>query len=118
MTPNKGATDVLGNLLSMENPVGIYEARKIYYRVTGETFDMSVSLRRVARRLISQDTFDFESDQGGTKIGGKLQGLSLSKSKLDGTIDADGGVAYLEWILAFRNDSESFREVRAEIQLP
>jgi|SRR5215216_621996 len=113
-----GTTNVTGHLFSTQDPVSIDEARKIYYRVTGETFDMSVPPQRMGGRLISQETFDFENDQDGTRIGGKVKGLSLSTSKLTGKIDADGGVAYLEWILAFRNDSDWLREARAEIQLP
>ena len=115
---SRDATDMLGDLLAIESPVDVNEARKIYYRVTGETFDMSVPPRRVAGHLISQDTIDFEDDQGGTKIGGKIKGLSLSISKLEGSIDADGGVGYLQWTLTFQNDSDRAQQARAEIQLP
>ena len=115
---SRGTTDILGSLLSIENPVDINEARGIYYRVTGETFDMSAPPRRVAGRLIPQHVFDFENDQGDTRIGGKLKGLSLSDSKLEGTIDSDGGLGYLEWTLTFQNDSRQGKEARAEIQLP
>lgn len=114
----RNTTDILGDLFSTENPVSIDEARKIYYRVTGETFDMSAPPRRVAGRVIPQQIFDYTNDQRGTRIGGKLKGLWLSNSKLEGTIDSDGGVAYLEWILTFQNDSERTKEARAEIQLP
>ena len=51
-------------------------------------------------------------------MGGKLKGLSLSESKLEGTIDSDGGVGYLDWTLSFQNDSDEAKEARAEIQLP
>lgn len=115
---SRGTTDMLGDILSIRNPVSVKEARGIYYRVTGETFDMSAPPRRVAGRFIPSDEFDYEDDQGGTRIGGKLKGLSLSSSKLEGTIDSDGGVGYLLWILTFQNSSESAKEVRAEIQLP
>ena len=115
---SRGTTDMLGDILSVPNPVGVEEARRIYYRVTGETFDMSVPPRRVAGRFIPSDEFDYEDDQGGTRIGGKLKGLSLSDSKLDGTIDSDGGVGFLQWSLAFQNSTEHAHEVRAEIQLP
>ncbi len=117
-TPDGGTTNVLGHLFPTESPVSVDEARRIYYRVTGETFDMTAPPQRIAARLKPQETFAFENDQGGTRIGGKLRGLSLSTSKLSAKIDADGGVANLEWILAFRNDSELEREARAEIQLP
>ena len=114
----RSTTDILGDLFSTENPVSIDEARKIYYRVTGETFDMSFPPRRVAGRLIPQQVFDYTYDQRGTRIGGKLNGLWLSNSKLEGTIDSDGGVGYLEWTLTFQNDSKRTKEARAEIQLP
>lgn len=114
----RNTTDILGDLFSTENPVSIDEARKIYYRVTGETFDMSAPPRRVAGRLISQQVFDYTNDQRGTRIGGKLKDLWLSNSKLEGTIDSDGGVGYLEWTLTFQNDPEQTKEARAEIQLP
>ena len=114
----RNTTDILGDLFSTENPVSIDEARKIYYRVTGETFDMSFPPRRVAGRVIPQEVFDYTNDQRGTRIGGKLKGLWLSNSKLEGTIDSDGGVGYLEWTLTFQNDSDRTNEARAEIQLP
>lgn len=114
----RNTTDILGDLFSTENPVSIDEARKIYYRVTGETFDMSFPPRRVAGRVIPQEVFDYTNDQRGTRIGGKLKGLWLSNSKLEGTIDSDGGVGYLEWKLTFQNDSDRTHEARAEIQLP
>ncbi|HKP84155.1 MAG TPA: hypothetical protein VJT69_19210 [Pyrinomonadaceae bacterium] len=114
----RNTTDILGDLFSTENPVSIDEARKIYYRVTGETFDMSFPPRRVAGRVIPQQVFDYTNDQHGTRIGGKLKGLWLANSKLEGTIDSDGGVGYLEWTLTFQNDSERPKEARAEIQLP
>ena len=109
---------MLGDILSVENPVGVEEARRIYYRVTGETFDMSVPPQRVAGRFIPSDEFDYEDDQDGTRIGGKLKGLSLSNSKLEGTIDSDGGIGFVYWTLTFQNFSENANEVRAEIQLP
>ena len=111
---NRGATGILSGLLTRQNPLDINEARRIYYRVTGETFDMSVPTRRVADRSIPQSGYYQDS----TKMGGKLNGLSLADSKLEGTIDSDGGLAYLEWVLSFENDSGSGKEARAEIQLP
>ena len=110
-------TDMLGDLLGVQNPVTTDEARKIYYRVTGEPFDMSVPPRR-GNRLPPDDLFDYENDQDGTRIAGKLKGLFLSYSKLEGMIDSDGGVGYLQWTLSFQNNSTERYEARAEIQLP
>lgn len=110
----RGAAGLLSRLLTGQNPVDVNEARRIYYRVTGETYDMTVPSPRVAGGSIPQSGYY----QGNKKMGGKLNGLSLAYSKLEGTIDSDGGLAYLEWALTFENDSGWGQEARAEIQLP
>lgn len=113
------ATDVIGSAFAVQNPITPVEAQKIYYRVTGEPFDTTVPLERTGVRLTRRDTVNFDRNQGGEVVGGgKLAGLSLASSKLDGSVDADGGVGYLEWTLIFRNDSNVQREARAEVQLP
>lgn len=112
------ATDLGGYLLSASNPMTTSEARAIYYRVTGETFDTSIPPERFGGRVVPQDTIDFDRDQGGTSVGQKLKGLSLASSRLDAKVDGDGGVAYTEWMLTFQNDSGEQREARAEVQLP
>jgi len=112
------ATDLIGFAFLMGNPVTPSQAQKIYYRVTGETFDSSLPPERIGGRIIPQDTVDRDFDQGGSRIHGKLKGLSLANSKLEASIDADGGVGYMEWTLVFRNDSTDQREARAQVQLP
>lgn len=113
------ATDVIGSLFAVQNPITPVEARKIYYRVTGEAFDATMPMERTGVRLTRRDIVNFDSNQGGEVVGGgKLAGLSLASSKLDGLVDADGGLGYIEWTLTFRNDSNAQREARAEVQLP
>ena len=113
------ATDLIGSAFSIKNPVTPVEAQKIYYRVTGEIFDASIPPERVGVRIVRGNTIDFDRDQGGTQVGGgKLEGLSLASSQLNGSVDADGGVGYMEWTLVFRNDSDVQREARTEVQLP
>lgn len=112
------ATDLIGFAYLMGNPVEPTAAQQIYYRVTGETFDNSIPPERIGGRLVPQDSVDFDRDQGGSRIHGKLKGLSLANSKLEASVDADGGVGYMEWTLVFRNDSSDQREARAEVQLP
>ena len=112
------ATDFIGLFFSLKDPVTPTEARNIYYRVTGETFDTSLPPRRTGGRVIPQEEFDFDSDQGGVKIGGKLKGLSLSSSKIDAIADAHGGNAYMQWTLVFQNNAFEAREARTEVQLP
>lgn len=48
----------------------------------------------------------------------KLRGLTLDQSRLDGKVEAQGGTAYLEWTLVFRNAAQTEREARAQILLP
>ncbi|HEU4835398.1 MAG TPA: VIT domain-containing protein [Pyrinomonadaceae bacterium] len=113
------ATDLIGSAFSLRSPVTTAEAQQIYYRVTGETFDASIPPKRVGVRLLSDDTIDFDRNQGGERVGGgKLAGLSLASSKLESNVDADGGLGYMEWTLVFRNDSDQQREARTEVQLP
>ena len=112
------ATDLIGYLLSLGEPVSPQEAREIYYRVTGETFDTRFPPRRLKGNLTPQDTFDFDPDQGGEVVAGKVRNLSLAASRIDGSVDADAGVAYLEWTLVFKNNSQAQQEARAVVQLP
>lgn len=112
------ATDLVGYLFSMGDPVSAEEARLIYYRVTGETFNTRVPPARLKGHWAPQDTFDFDPDQGGEVIAGKVKNLSLAGSRIDGSVDADAGVAYVEWTLVFKNNSAAQQEARAEVQLP
>lgn len=113
------ATNLIGSAFSIGNPVSPAAAQKIYYRVTGEAVDSSTMLEHAGTRVRPQETFTFDGNQGGTDVGrGKLAGLSLASSMLNASVDADGGVGYMEWTLRFENDSALQREARAEIQLP
>ncbi len=113
------ATDVIGASFKIKIPVTPEETQKIYYRVTGETFDGSLPPEYAGVNLRQRDTIDFDGNQGGEQVGaGKLAGLSLARSSLDGKMDANGGVGYMEWTLIFRNDSDVQREARAEVLLP
>ncbi|HYG82132.1 MAG TPA: VIT domain-containing protein [Pyrinomonadaceae bacterium] len=112
------ATDLVGFLFSAGEPVAPQEAREIYYRLTGETFDTSRPPRRLKGQLRPEDTFDFDPDQGGTVIAGKVKGLSLSSSLMDGSVDADAALGYVEWTLTFKNVSDVQREARAQVRLP
>ncbi|HJU53646.1 MAG TPA: VIT domain-containing protein [Pyrinomonadaceae bacterium] len=112
------ATDLVGFMFSLKDPVMPQEAREIYYRLTGETFDTSRPPTRLKGQLRPDETFDFDRDQGGTAIAGKVKGLSLSGSLIDGSVDADAALAYVEWTLTFRNVSVNQQEARARVQLP
>ena len=106
--------------------------RVLYYRLTGRPFNSEPRpARRELRfgsRVQSDDTWeDFwiaDSEIGRMAVGGRVRGLRLASSTIDGTIEAsaDGtagpAIAYLEWTMEFRNQSSVQREARAEVTLP
>jgi len=112
------ARDVFGFFFNVQDPVTPTEAQQIYYRVTGEPFTSAPPPRRGMKSLLRVGAFDSDPDQGTGKITRKIEGLSLANSKIDAKADAEGGVAYMQWTLIFRNHSDLQREVRAEVQLP
>ncbi len=111
------ATDPLGFLFTFNDPTTAEEARAAYYRLTGQSFD-SVPPPRLAGRWNPMAERDFDTEQGGEIVAGKLRGLSLKDSRLDGSVDANANVGYLEWTMIFKNDSNVQREARAQVQLP
>lgn len=112
------ATNLSSFFFIVRDPIVPGDAQEIYYRVTGETFNTSVPPTRTKGRLTPADELDFDTDQGGVQVGGKLKGLSLINSKLDGSVDANGGVGYMQWTLVFLNESPFQREARTEVKLP
>jgi len=112
------ATDMVGFLFHMVHRVDPEDARKVYYQVTGTPFNAApapVTLRARGRFF---GTGEFDLEQGGEAVGGKLRGLSLASSRLDGSLDADAALGYVEWTLVLRNEAPREREARAQIALP
>lgn len=109
------ATDLLSVVTGMASLTPT-QARDVYYRVTGDAFNTQPLPSKLHRRgwLIR----DFDTDEGGARIGGELPGLSLASSRIDGSLDARGALGYLEWTLVVKNDSPVVREARAQIALP
>jgi hypothetical protein len=107
-----------GNRFPEGRPVASTDVvREIFYRVTGEPFNARpVPFTAGPWARLADIAPDL--DQGGTTIGGRVRGLDLVTSKLDGHIDGDGAVGYLEWVLEFRNTSTQMREARLQIGLP
>jgi hypothetical protein len=114
------ATDFVGFMLSAGGAqVRPRKAREIYYRVTGTPFNAVPPPPISARgRFRVREDFEFDADQGGTTVAGRIKGLSLAGSSMDGSVDADAALAYVEWTLVFRNDSRVQREARAQVALP
>ena len=93
-------------------------AREIYYRVHGAAFNQVRAPRANAKQQRFFNDFQFDSDLGGADVGGRVQGLTLTQSRLDGSISGDDAVAYLEWTFEFRNVAMVDREARLELALP
>ncbi len=106
-----GASDFVGSLLTLGDPIDAEEARSVFYRVTGMTFDSLPKPVQPANGII-----DF--DRGTDQIRGVLKGLVLSSSRIDGSIDADAALGYFEWTMVFKNETVAQQEARAQIQLP
>jgi hypothetical protein len=93
------------------------EMREIYYRVYGVPFNFKPPPSDNAQSS-ARSEFAFDDDHGGTQAGGRLNGLQLISSNIDGSINGDDAVAYLEWTIEFRNSTPLDREVRLELALP
>ncbi|MHB0935270.1 MAG: VIT domain-containing protein [Armatimonadota bacterium] len=115
--PRTGA-GLLSLLMSGADNVDTEHARAIYYRVTGEPFNTEpapVNLNR-GRGLFRGG--DLDAGQGGDEVAGKVEGLSLTSSRLDGSVDADAALGYLEWTIVFTNVSAVQREARMQVAPP
>lgn len=109
------AIDPLGLLFNFGDAVTPDEARRVYYLVTGQPFN---HLPEPGGNGWRQRWWDGDLDLGGKSVGRRVEGVSLTHSRLDGSVDADAALGYLEWTLVFRNDSSQQQEGRAQIALP
>lgn len=101
----------------LSDPVEPAEARAIFYRVTGRAFN-TLPAPFVSRIRGGDPTEFWDFDQASTAIGAPLKGLSLSSSRLDGSVDSDAALAYIEWTLEFKNYGVRPSEARAQVALP
>src|SRR5690606_31989264 len=120
--PPKRTTDLISMLIQHRRAVLPDQAREAFFRVTGKPFNTlpPPRLRGVGPegRFLNELAFDNDTGLGGESVAGRVRGLSLSSSRLDGLIEPDAALGYLEWTLEFKNDATVAREARAQIQLP
>jgi hypothetical protein len=112
------ATDLLSFLIGLERSIGPREARELYYRVTGNSFNNEEPLPELTGRGRFFDGGNIDFDQGLSVVGGRVSDLSLASSRLDGSVSPDAALGYLEWTMVFENSAPMQREARAEIALP
>lgn len=101
-----------------ENRISRDQARAVYYRVTGDSFNSVPAPRLVGPRSRLVGDADFDSDVGGTAVNGVVRNLSMASSRIDAVVDPTALTAYTEWTLVFTNASSEQREARAEVALP
>lgn len=126
------ATDILGSLYEVAHPSNVEEMRKVFYRVTGRTFN-SFPIPEAARATMThtgaikksdgldqgaEDEFDSDPDIAGEMVSGVSRGLSVNHSRINARVDSDAAVAQIDWYLDFNNKSRFDREVRTRIRLP
>lgn len=96
-------------------PLSAEQGQALFFRATGRPFNDFPPPQRPWARL-SEGRFD--TDRGGTEVARRVEGLALAHTRLEGQVEADAGLAYLEWTLVFRNDSQRQQEARAQVMLP
>ncbi|MHB9106945.1 MAG: VIT domain-containing protein [Armatimonadota bacterium] len=115
--PRTGA-GLLSLLMSGADNVDTEHARAIYYRVTGEPFNNKPAPVNLSRGRGFSRGMDWDAGQGGDEVAGKVEGLSMTSSHLDGSVDADAALGYLEWTIVFTNVSAVQREARMQVAMP
>ncbi|MEJ2155254.1 MAG: VIT domain-containing protein [Desulfobacteraceae bacterium] len=112
------ATDMVGFFFSLGSPVFPSEARRIFYRVEGVPFNSLAPPKLSGVRSGPLDDVMFDAGLGGDAVDGRIKGLSLNLSRIDGSVDPDAALSYVEWTLSFENYSQRQREARAVVALP
>ncbi len=129
--PNRGWTggkDTVGWIFSIGRRVSNDEAREVYYRVTGDSFNAhpapsgGLSSWRSKSTAFDDVLFEtrdgFDDDLGGDNVGVRIAGLTMGESRIDAHIDPVSALAYQEWTMVFRNASSRAREARMQVLLP
>src|SRR5262245_8452437 len=93
------------------------EAREIYYRVHGVPFNAKPIPFEIGAWSRFAD-LQFDNDHGAAQVGGRVKGLEIASSRIDGSINGDAAVAYLEWTMELRNSGPLDREARLQLALP
>ena len=94
----------------------------LYYRITGTPYnavkppDIRGLRGNSIGSMINGNDFDF--GQGGDIVAARIRGLSLDKSQMEASINAYTAIAYIEWTMTFKNDSNVQREARSQLSLP
>ncbi|MFA6240500.1 MAG: VIT domain-containing protein, partial [Candidatus Hydrogenedentales bacterium] len=103
---------------------------ELYYRLTGKSHrsvprpELPGNSPFAGRVASDEELMESWNDIGGTEVAGRARGLRLKGSAIDANVaafNADGtgpALAYIEWILEFRNTDDWEKEARAHIEMP
>ena len=100
---HRGVPDLFGAAINLSYPVSALEARKIWYQLNGKPYE--------ARN----NSPWWDANQGSATVGTVLPDVTLAASRIDGSVDAQAALSYVEWTLEFQNSSTMQREARAEL---
>lgn len=90
------------------------KARKAFYRLNGA--DYRTVKAPYAVNEWERNTPGEQTEEAGAAF--VNPGLSLAGSQIDGSIDGDAALGYLEWTLVLKNEKSWQQEAVAQIQLP
>jgi hypothetical protein len=111
---------ILTSLINLNDNMLTADARKVYYRIYGEKFQNTPSIVNSE----NSDLFSFgmlrdrDIVQKEDGIGRTIKGLSMETSIIDGSVDADAALAYMQWTMTLRNSTPFIREGKMQIALP
>src|SRR5215831_1843415 len=106
---------LIGVFSNFSYPLDAEQARKVFYRVTGKPYDSS---RGDGFNAFAFDDRSPELDETGELRGFSRPDLSLAVSRIDGSLDPDAALGYLEWTMVFKNTSSIQQEASAQLALP
>ncbi|WP_426164336.1 VIT domain-containing protein [Pseudoduganella sp. R-31] len=109
------ATDLLGTLFTSQAEADPQRARTVFYQVTGTVFN---SRPAPVHRSMREWERTFDDGLGNADVGQRVNDVALAASRMDGSIDANAALGYMEWTMEFHNKSPSPQEGRAEVVLP
>src|SRR5262249_9499309 len=108
-------SSLIGVSFNLSYPLDAMRARTIFYRVTGKPFD---SARGDRLNAFAFDDRSPELDETGELRGRNQPDMSLASSRIDGSLDPDAALGYMEWTMVFKNTASFQQEARAQLALP
>lgn len=109
----------------------VEDARTAYHMLTGEVFTSHRRVMRFPDRFVVLGLsaqrgrrLQVDAGLGSSNVGGPVAGLYLGDSRIDATLftgsNGKGGelLAYMEWVMTFKNETNTVQESRTLLQLP